>query len=283
MPRVGGFQILTKTIRGVGDTRPGEQGNTAMRMPRACILPIRHPGQPCIQAHLLARQVFPGDCDNDDEEDYRRKVAEADAAVAAVEKARQRLLERKRADSVVENSSLLEIAPRPGMRSTLSYSDAGTLTLNLPSRGFGTDSVVSGAFSLAWFSAIVPATFAGGGVPLLFMAPFWLAGGLVAKNAAVDPFISSSITVGRFAWSLKSTYGGITVKEIEGATDDLGGADVAMPVVVNGVPQWEVRLHGKMADVGLGTGLLSEEEVRYIAREINDHLRQLRAIPTDPQ
>lgn len=239
---------------------------------------------------LFARMGGSVDRERDDEEDYRQKLAEADAAVAAAEEARQRLLESKlAAAAAAEDPSSSTLgdpaprvpAPRAGLRSTLSYSDAGTLALTLPSRGFGAESVVSGAFSVAWFSAIVPATFAGGGVPLLFMAPFWLAGGMVAKTGAIDPFVSSTITVGRYAWSLKSTYAGITIKDTEGATEDLGGADAAMPVVVNGVPQWEVRLYGKEGDVGLGTGLLSEAEVRYLSGEINGHLERLRAMPSE--
>eukprot|EP00542_Grammatophora_oceanica_P011360 CAMPEP_0194036648 /NCGR_PEP_ID=MMETSP0009_2-20130614/9015_1 /TAXON_ID=210454 /ORGANISM="Grammatophora oceanica, Strain CCMP 410" /LENGTH=48 /DNA_ID= /DNA_START= /DNA_END= /DNA_ORIENTATION= len=46
-----------------------------------------------------------------------------------------------------------------------------------------TNSIFSGAFSIMWFSTIVPVSLSGGG---LFMIPFWLAGGIVAKTAAID-------------------------------------------------------------------------------------------------
>lgn len=81
--------------------------------------------------------------------------------------------------------------------SAISYTDADTLTVNIPPSGIGSRALSSGAFSALWFSAIAPATRSmlatGAGIaPVLFMAPFWLAGGLLAKNAFYDPFISSS-------------------------------------------------------------------------------------------
>ena len=82
-------------------------------------------------------------------------------------------------------------------RARITRSDAGSLVVDVPQTGFRTDSLFSGAFSLAWFSAVAPATFTRG-APILFMLPFWVAGSIVAKTAVLDPFVSSTLTIGRY-------------------------------------------------------------------------------------
>jgi hypothetical protein len=161
----------------------------------------------------------------------------------------------------------------------------------------------SGAFSLAWFSAVAPATFTRG-APLLFMLPFWVAGAVVAKTAVLDPCVSSQLTIGRrvrlelepklqgthrpsltrsapvrgrsYAWSLRSTaYRGVVLKEREGPTDDLRGAQAEVTAYINGAPQCELRLYGESGTSSLGLAL-SADELEYLEAEINGHLSALR-------
>lgn len=133
----------------------------------------------------------------------------------------------------------------------------------------------NGAFSVAWFSAIVPATFAalsGGILTGLFLLPFWAAGGMVAKQAVVDPFVSNKLSIGQYAWCVESLYANNKIQKKEGATADLQGAKVEVPVVVNNVPQHQLCLYDSRKGVtGLGQGLPSEE-LEKVAKEINEYL-----------
>jgi len=199
---------------------------------------------------------------NEDEIEYQQKLAKAEFAIAAAEEARRKLISKRR--DLPVNS-----------RATMTLSDAGTLLLELPSSGLDAQSVMAGAFGLAWFSVVVPATLSGAG---LFMLPFWAAGGLVAKSAVVDPFVATQLSIGQYAWSLKKSYAGQSVKEKDGPTEELRGAIVEMYAVVNGVPQYGLKLYGDKEVIGFGTGL-PEAELQYLADEINEHLRKLRNMP----
>mmetsp|Transcript_1059 Transcript_1059/g.1516 ORF Transcript_1059/g.1516 Transcript_1059/m.1516 type:complete len:277 (-) Transcript_1059:740-1570(-) len=192
------------------------------------------------------------------EEEYRQKLAEAERAIAEAEKARIGLQQSR--------------GPPFGAISRIEYTDAGTLVITTPPSGMKSDSVFAGAFSLAWFSTIIPATFAG---PGLFMVPFWLAGGIVAKQAVVDPFVASELSIGKFAWSLGKRYAGKGLKKKEGSTNELRGAKVEVAVIVNGVPQAELRLYGEKGVSGFGLGL-GGDELEYLAGEINSQLQKLK-------
>ena len=109
-------------------------------------------------------------------------------------------------------------------RSKVTRSDAGTLVIEITPQGISSGVLFNGAFSVAWFSAIVPATFAalsGGLVGGLFLLPFWMAGGMVAKQAVVDPFVSNKLSIGQYAWSVESKYAnqGIQKKDGSGVGD----------------------------------------------------------------
>ena len=112
-------------------------------------------------------------------DEYDEALDEVEAASARLAKAKARLAKAARS------------APRPrpiGARSLLDRSDAGTLLLTVPAAGMTSGTLMGGAFSAAWFSAIVPATFAAGSiVGAVFLAPFWLAGGMVLKQTILDP------------------------------------------------------------------------------------------------
>lgn len=203
---------------------------------------------------------------SDDVADYRIKLREAEKAIAAAEEARKKLLLKNRPSKP---------RPPPNSVARIEFSDAGTMLIEIPPKGLGTDSFFTGAFSLAWFSAIIPATFASGGASLLFMLPFWAAGGMVAKNVVFDPFVSGTLQVGKFAWSVENNYAGKSINKKDGPTEQLRGATAEIVAVVNGVPQSEIKLYTDKGMTAFGLGL-SIDELEYIAGEINDHLSQIR-------
>jgi len=159
---------------------------------------------------------------------------------------------------------------KPGI-ARLEYTDAGTLQIDIPPMGLTQNAVFSGAFAAAWFSTIVPATASGG----LFLVPFWLAGGLVAKTAVYDPFISTRLILGKYAWSLDQRYAGRNIRHVEGASEDLGSAQVECSVVENGKPKYIIQLFaGSVIEFGLGLPL---QELEFLTYTINAHLDKLRS------
>ncbi|KAL7460477.1 hypothetical protein ACHAXS_000929 [Conticribra weissflogii] len=182
------------------------------------------------------------------------------------------------------NKSAFPVDNTEEFKSKISYTEANTLQIEIPPSGMDSNVLFSGAFSALWFSAIAPATvsmLSGGIVPALFMAPFWLAGGAVAKMAVYDPFISSKLMIGKYAWLLeknifrKSSRHFASKKE-EGATDFLKGAAVSLAVVVNDVPKYELLLYytdgsdGYRKTTSFGRGL-DFEELEYLSSIINEH------------
>jgi hypothetical protein len=170
-------------------------------------------------------------------------------------------------------------------RSRISYTDANTLQIELPPSGVNADVFFSGAFSALWFSAVGPATvgmLSSGGAAALFMAPFWLAGGMVAKMAVVDPFVSTKLTIGDYLWTLEKNYfrrrGKLTSKKQDGPTETLRGASVEVGMVVNNVPRYELRLYFDGNTVSFGKGL-SVDELEYLAETINEHCTMIGEIP----
>lgn len=206
-----------------------------------------------------------------EEEEYKAKLADAEKAIAEAEAARKKLLTKKGG----VNTPLSNTVPPFGCQSTITRTDAGSLVIDIPSSGLRTDSMFAGFFSLAWFSAIIPATVSGGLAMSLFMLPFWASGGMVAKLAFYDPFLGGELTIGQYAWSLKGTWLGLKRKEKEGATDDLRGAVAEVAMWVNGVPQAELRLYGSKGMVSLGLGL-PMDELEFLASQINQYLYEIR-------
>lgn len=107
----------------------------------------------------------------------------------------------------------------------VSYTDAGTLLVNMPAPGYSMNSALAAGFSVAWFSALIPATTLAA-APILL--PFYLAGGLVAKDAFVKPFTSTLLSIGIYAWSLEVTRYGRTTSTVvaSGASSELHQARV---------------------------------------------------------
>ena len=164
--------------------------------------------------------------------------------------------------------------PPPNRISKVEHSDAGSLQVSIPSRGPGTDSLFAGTFSVAWFSVIAPATFLGG-APLLFL-PFWVAGGLVAKTAIVDPWLSTNLRIGTYTWSLERKYVGKTIQTIEGSTSELRCVTSESAAIVNGVPQFELRLYSEKGGVTFGAGL-APQELDYLVHKINTHIMTIQS------
>ena len=211
-----------------------------------------------------------------EEEEYKIKLAEAEKAIAEAEVARKKLLEKKRSmETELDTTEKVSAIAPFGCQSTITRTDAGSLIITVPSSGLRSDSIMAGVFSLVWFSAILPVTFAGGLASTLFLLPFWLSGGMIAKLAFYDPFLGGQLTIGQYAWSLKGTWLGLKKKERDGATDDLRGAMAEVAMYVNGVPQGELRLYGSKGMVSLGLGL-PMKELEYLSGEINQYLLDIR-------
>ena len=156
--------------------------------------------------------------------------------------------------------------PQPPInsRARLSTTDAGTLIIDLPATGIDSKAISSGVFGTLWFSAIAPVTFAGGFATAAFLLPFWLAGGFVAKTAIVDPFVKSQLTIGQYAWSLKSSYANAKLRDVEGSTQDLRGASVEdLNVEVNGKPFYEIKLYGDKGTTGFSSICMIGKTVKF--------------------
>lgn len=228
------------------------------RQPAFCCEPIdRKPGQ-------LGGRI-PGQSSGQDE--YLEALADAQRAAARLKQAERQLIDTTP-------------VPRPrGARSTISRSDAGTLLVSLPAAGLlNGGTLMGGAFSAAWFSVVAPATFASGGAGALFMLPFWLAGGAVAKQTVLDPAKATALSIGEFAWEItRSVAGRLTLSSEDGPTQELEGADVEVVAFVNGVPVHRLVLAASGGRVfGFGDGL-DVGELEWIASEVNAHLRRLEA------
>ena len=253
--------------------------------------------------------------DSTDSASFKDKLAELDSAIASAEAERRKLLraeldryEKKDDSQKLEGTRNLvpveEWTPRElrrpppntiqkmpppttrksrpmSTRSKVTRSDAGTLVIEITPQGVTSGVLFNGAFSVAWFSAIIPATLAalsGGLVASLFLLPFWAAGGMVAKQAVVDPFVSNKLSIGQYAWSVESLYANNKIQKQEGSTEDLQGAKVEVPVVVNNVPQYQLSLYDlRKGVVSLGMGL-PPEELEKVANDINEYLE---ALPSD--
>jgi hypothetical protein len=144
--------------------------------------------------------------------------------------------------------------------------------------------LLSGAFSLAWFSAITPATLAARGVAsLLFMAPFWVAGGAVAKAGVIDPLVQHKLTLGRYAWSLTKELAGQTIQKVERPTERLVRVSVQMIDYVNEVPRYELQLFVSGGSVesysfGIWVGEENVQEAKALREVINRQLEKFQHV-----
>ena len=137
----------------------------------------------------------------------RARDQEYTAALADAQRAAERLREVE--ERLARGAREFDPVRPVGARATVSRSDAGTLLVSIPPAGLNAGSLVGGAFSVAWFSMVGPATasmVATGGVSALFMLPFWAAGGAVAKQTIYDPAKATEMSIGEFAWECATAW-----------------------------------------------------------------------------
>ena len=174
----------------------------------------------------------------------------------------------------------------------ISYTDAGTLQLHFAATGITSNAVMAGAFATAWFGALVPATTLTVAPMLL---PFYLAGGLMAKQAVVDPFTSTTLSLGDYAWSLDtSRYQGPSKSIASGATSDIVQAVVVerssvdketktrrfsfdLQLVLNNTRRQTTK------PVTVRRGFANRDEPERLAHTVNQHLAQIRALENDKE
>jgi len=196
---------------------------------------------------------------------------------------------------VLHNSDSRSRNPKPAPR--ISHTDAGTLQMEFPATGLDSNAIITGAFGVAWFSALVPATTTLAAVP--FLLPFYLAGGLVAKSALVEPFTTTELSIGVYGWSLCTSRYGKTKEVASGATPDLQRAVVIERArettttatgsnqdgrrrVIQQYPRYELRLvfaagNNNQRSLAIGSTFDNLEEPAQLAQTINQQLDKLRS------
>ena len=112
-----------------------------------------------------------------------------------------------------------------GTRIQLLRSGTDSISVIIPPAGIR-QAAGQGAFAAAWLSFVGMWTFSAvtAGAPLLFTAfsaPFWLAGGKVARDAVATAAVATSLRIDREEWRLSSAAGSLRVSEACGATRDL--------------------------------------------------------------
>jgi hypothetical protein len=147
----------------------------------------------------------------------------------------------------------------------------------------GMNTLLSGAFSVAWFSAITPATFAARGLAsFMFMLPFWIAGGAVAKAGVVDPLVRQKFTLGQYAWSLTKEIAGQTIQKVDRPTERLRGVKLRVIDYVNEIPRYELQLQlngqydkkNNDYSFGLWVGEENLDEAKELLQVINRQLKK---------
>ncbi|KAL4458937.1 hypothetical protein ABPG75_013802 [Micractinium tetrahymenae] len=165
------------------------------------------------------------------------------------------------------------------------------LEIDIPPSGLSSDSVATGAFAIAWNSFVAFWTIsavAGGGLLFgLFSLPFWAAGWQLAKQAFGRQFIRERLVINLKSWKIEQQLallrkGGAEwsedagqTKEMAGRAADLQGADIEVPLVVNGQPQYQLVLQEGINRYVFGEGLNPLEQ-EWLAEVINEHLAENR-------
>ena len=135
----------------------------------------------------------------------------------------------------------------PGARFLLSRSDAGTLTVSLPSRGI--EAAISSFFSVFWVMFCVPEVAANA---VICASAAW---------AAVRAFTSATLSVGEFQWEYKETFAGvITTRYMQGPVEEL---DIRLQ---DG--QFELITGNKKISIA-SNSQLSKEEANWVFHSIS--------------
>lgn len=114
-------------------------------------------------------------------------------------------------------------------RLSISYTDARTLEVVAAPPTALSASAAKAAFLGVWLGSCGSMTGAAIAARSLvfgaWMLPFWVAGGVVASELAQSA-AHTAISLGDYAWSVRSTLAGVTVRSAEGTTADLDHATV---------------------------------------------------------
>jgi hypothetical protein len=170
--------------------------------------------------------------------------------------------------------------PRHSRWAKVSYTDAGTLQILFPAAGWDGSALMGSAFGVAWFAAVIPATFSTSLGTALFMVPFWAAGGLVAKSSLIDPFTATTLEIGDHAWNICRSVAGRIVWQKWGATADIDRAEAYVALYRDDEPaRYELILHGpnvKLFGVTTaGSSSWSLTELERLQDTINEHLDRI--------
>ena len=188
-------------------------------------------------------------------------------------------------DTIGYNGVVLPPLPQrpPGARFLLSRSDAGTLTVSLPSRGIeAAISSISSSLFPSFILGIILSAYFYDVLALLLRAPTILVQPLLdAANAPVDSevaanaifgcagaswlaaraFTTTTLSVGEFQWEYKETFAGvITTRYMQGPAEEL---DICLQ---DG--QFELISGSKKIRIG-GNSQLSEEEANWVFQSIS--------------
>ena len=152
-------------------------------------------------------------------------------------------------DTIGYNGVVLPPLPQrpPGARFLLSRSDAGTLTVSLPSRGL--EAAIYSFFSMFWVMFCVPEVAVNA---VVCASAAW---------AAARAFTSATLSVGEFQWEYKETFAGvITTRYMQGPVEEL---DICLQ---DG--QFELITGNKKIFIA-GNSQLSEEEANWVFQSIS--------------
>ncbi|KAG8463806.1 hypothetical protein KFE25_004079 [Diacronema lutheri] len=167
-----------------------------------------------------------------------------------------------------------------GSRATLSWTDAGTLLVDIPaeiavsdnSSSVAIESVASAAVLavVGRFTAAALGTASVGAVA--FTVPFWIVGVELARDRVVVPLLRQSVSIGAHAYFVRwQLPGGWTVRERSGATADLQGVELlrvpredhtaeCLALFARGNQRW-------LLGCGLGA-----DELRFLCEQLNAHI-----------
>ena len=134
----------------------------------------------------------------------------------------------------------------PGARFLLSRSDAGTLTVSLPSRGL--EAAIYSFFSVFWVMFCVPEVAVNA---VVCASAAW---------AAARAFTSATLSVGEFQWEYKETVAGvITTRYMQGPAEEL---DICLQ-------DGQFELISGSKKICIGSSQLSEEEANWVFQSIS--------------
>ena len=169
-------------------------------------------------------------------------LAEDAPAQLAKMRRKQQVHERQLEQEAARLSKILDAGP-----TSLSYTDAGTLTIHIPPRArrdnvafapwLGAVTLTQSAFFFGVGSACqctarslctAVAPIALPAVSLIKWVKYCGTVSIIAttlKQNIVDPAVDTTLTIGQYEWKLRRTVAGVVTCEVEGATDTLRSAD----------------------------------------------------------